>query len=122
MLIYFFNTEPKRRPIEICAIKIAFYISKTGIYSNMEAFQVKNHTKQNLSLFKSLSKLCSKMQTYLYIYKWLVKGQSSQEEGMNSWHLELQKTNRWIFEPFDNKYVLSVLPSPNMELLLIAPY
>lgn len=88
----------------------------------METLQVKNHTKQNLSLLKSLSKLCSKMQTYLYIYKWLVKSQSSQEERMNSWHLELQKTNRWIFEPFDNKYVLSVLPSPNMELLLIALY
>lgn len=58
-------------------------MSKTCIYSNVETLQVKNHTKQNLAFFKSLSKLCSKMQTYLYIYKWFVKSQSSQE-GMNS--------------------------------------
>lgn len=31
--------------------------------------QVKNNTKQNLAIFKSFSKLCSKMQTYLYIHK-----------------------------------------------------
>lgn len=49
---------------------------------------------QNANIFKYLQVTCV---------------ESELTRRKNSWHLELQMANQWIFEPFDKEYVLSVL-------------